>query len=164
MHPNLIAVALIAAPALALAAPQQPPAERARTHPSSRAQANAIAGQADAARMEACEQLSHAFLDDLANGDFHAASTSFDDRMKGALSGDKLGKVWRSLASHFGKLESRGEPQAVMYQGLPVVGTALQFERGDLVAQLACDHDGKIAGFYVRPLPAASAAPASSAR
>lgn len=162
MHRKLIAIVLFAAPALALAAPQQHPSETAGAHPASSAQANAIAGQANAARMEACGQLSHTFLDELGQGDFHAATANFNGQMKTGLSADKLGQVWQSLGKQFGKLQSRGEPQTVMYQDLPVVSTPLHFEKGDLVSQLACDRDGKIAGFYVRPLPAASAAPASS--
>lgn len=162
MHRQLIALALLATPALVLAAPQQRPSESARPHPASSAHANAIAGQADAARIEACSQLSRAFLDELENGDFHAATSHFNDQMKAALSGGKLDEAWKSLGTQFGKLESRGEPQTVMYQGLPVVGTPLRFEKGSFVSQLACDREGKIAGFYVRPMPAASAAPASS--
>lgn len=162
MHRQLITLALLAAPALALAAPQQHPAETASTHPASSARANAIAGQANAARIEACSQISRAFLDELEKGDFHAATTNFNGHMKAGLGEHKLGQAWQSLGQQFGKLESRGEPQTVMYQDLPVVSTPLHFEKGDFVSQLACDRDGKIAGFYVRPLPAASAAPASS--
>jgi hypothetical protein len=161
---KLTALALVAAPAIALAAPQQHPSERARPHPASRAHANAIAGQADAARIEACSRLSRTFLDELDKGDFHAATSRFNSQMKNALSEGKLGQVWQSFGNQYGKLESRGEPQAVMYQDLPVVGTPLHFEKGNFVSRLACDREGKIAGFYIRPLPAANAAPASSAQ
>lgn len=161
MHRKSIAIVLLAAPALAFAAPQHP-SETAGAHPASRARTNAIAGQANAARMEACSRLSHIFLGDLAKGDFHAATANFNGQMKTGLGEDKLGQVWHSLGVQFGKLESRGEPQTVMYQDLPVVSTPLHFEKGDLVSQLACDRDGKIAGFYVRPQPAAGGAPASS--
>jgi hypothetical protein len=159
---KLTALALVAAPAIALATPQQHPSERARPHPASSAHANAIAGQADAARIEACSRLSRTFLGELEKGDFHAATSRFNTRMKSALSEDKLGQVWQSFGSQYGKLESLGEAQTVMYQGLPVVGTPLHFAKGDFVSQLACDREGKIAGFYIRPLPAANAAPASS--
>ncbi|HJP98073.1 MAG TPA: DUF3887 domain-containing protein [Rhodanobacteraceae bacterium] len=160
MRRQLIVLALLAAPALAMAAPQL--SEAAGGHPASSAGANAIAGQADAARIEACGQISRTFLEELEKGDFHAATGNFNGRMKAGLSEDKLGQVWQSLGHQFGKLESRGEPQTVMYQDMPVVSTPLHFEKGDFVSQLACDRDGKIAGFYVRPLPAAGAAPASS--
>lgn len=164
MRRTLIALAFAAVPAAALAVPRQPPAASGRPQPASSAQANAIAGQADAARMEACAQRSHGFLDDLAHGDFGAARAGFDGRMKAGLGKDELGQAWRSLAGRFGKLESRGDPQTVLYQGLPVVVTPLHFEHGNLVSQLACDHDGKVAGFHVRPLPASRPAPAATAR
>lgn len=162
MHRHLLTLAVLAAPALALAAPQHPPSETAGARPGSSARANAIAGQANAARIEACSQLSHTFLDELEKGDFHAATAHLNAHMKAGLGEDKLGQVWRSLGEQVGKLKSLGEPQTVMYQDFPVVSTALHFERGDFVSQLTCDRDGKIAGFYVRLVPAASPAPASS--
>jgi hypothetical protein len=164
MHRQLITLALFAAPALALAAPQQHPSENARPHPASSSQANASAGQADAARLEACAQLASTFLDDLEKGDISAAAAYFDERMKSGVGEAKLREVWQSLGNQFGKPESRGQPQTVLYQGMPVVGTPLHFEKGDLVSQVTCDHEGKIAGFYIRPLSSSVAAPASSVK
>lgn len=160
---KLIVLALVAAPAPLLAAPQQHPTENARPHPASSSGANASIGQADAARIEACGQLASTFLDALEKGDIPAATAYFDDRMKAAVDDAKLREVWQSLGSRVGKLESRGQPQTVMYQGMPVVGTPLVFEKGDFVSQVTCDRGGKIAGFYIRPLPS-SVAPASSAQ
>ena len=159
---ELIVLALLAAPAALLAAPQQHPSENASSHPASGSHANASAGQADAARLEACGQLTNTFLDDLEKGDISAATAYFDERMKAAVDDAKLREVWQSLVNQAGKLESRGQPQTVIYQGMPVVGTPLNFEKGDFVSQVTCDREGKIAGFYIRPLPSHIAAPASS--
>jgi hypothetical protein len=162
MHrkPKAIAMAaLLAAPAFAVG--QTPPAE-ASAHPASRAHDNAMAAQADAARIEACSHIARGFLDDLEKDDFIAAVANFNDQMEAAVSADKLGQTWKSLAARFGRLESRGNAQTVMYRDMPVVTTPLHFAKGDLVSQLACDNGGKITGFYVRPLPGAGAAPASS--
>lgn len=159
---KLIALALLAAPAALLAAPQQPPSESAHPHPASSSHAIASAGQADAARLEACGQLANTFLNDLEKGDISAATAYFDKRMKAAVDDAKLRQVWQSLGTQFGKLESRGQHQTVMYQGMPVVGTPLNFEKGRFVSQVTCDREGKIAGFYIRPLPSNVAAPASS--
>lgn len=159
-----IALALLAAPAALLAAPQQHPSDRARPQPASSSHANVSGGQADAARLEACGQLADTFLDDLGKGDISAATAHFGQRMKTAVDEAKLREVWQSLGKRFGKLESRGHPQTVMYQGMPVVGTPLNFEKGDFVSQVTCDRDGKIAGFYIRPMPSNTAAPASSVK
>lgn len=159
MYRALIVTALLVAPAMGAA---RPPAASASTHPAARAHANALTAHADAARIEACGRLARGFLDDLEKGDFKTAVSNFDGQMDAAVSADKLGQIWKSLGDKFGKLESRGNPHTVMYQDMPVVTTPLHFAEGDFVSQLACDDEGKIAGFYVRSLPA-SVAPASSA-
>ncbi|MGH8191629.1 MAG: DUF3887 domain-containing protein [Rhodanobacteraceae bacterium] len=164
-----LAVMALAAPAFAQSAPGNSgipdnahSSMASKPHPASGAHANAAAGEADAARIEACGHVAHRFLDELEQGDFKTASSNFNDHMKAGLSADKLGQTWRSLGAQFGKLESRGDSQTVMYQGMPVVSTPLHFEKGDFVSQLACDSQGKIAGFYLRALAPPGAAPASS--
>lgn len=174
MQRTLLALALVAltAPAFAQSAPASSgipdnahSAMTTKPHPASSAHANAMAGQTDAARIEACGQLASGFLDDLQKGDFKTATSNFGDQMKKAgLTAGKLGEVWQSLGTQFGKLKSRGDSQTVMYQGMPVVSTPLHFAKGDFVSQLACDKDGKVAGFYIRPAQPATAAPASSTK
>lgn len=173
MRHTLPALALVALTASAFA--QSPPASSGipdnahsamttKSHPAISAHANAMAGQTDAARIEACGQMANGFLDDLQKGDFKTAASNFDDKMKADVGAAKLGKGWQSLGTQFGKLESRGDPQTVMFQDMPVVSTPLHFTKGDFVSQLACDKDGKIAGFYIRPLAPATTAPASSSK
>ncbi|MGH8214837.1 MAG: DUF3887 domain-containing protein [Rhodanobacteraceae bacterium] len=161
MYRSLIVIALLAAPGFAAG---QTPAAETGTHPAARAHANAVAAQADAVRIETCGRIARGFLDDLEKGDFKPAISNFNGQMKSAVNAEKLGATWKSLAAQFGKLESRGHPQTVIYQDMPVVSTPLHFAKGDFVSQLTCDREGKIAGFYIRALPAASAAPASSSR
>ena len=165
------ALAALTAPAFAQPAPPSSgipdnthSAMTAKAHPAGSAYANAVVGQADATRIEACGQMSHGFLDDLEKGDFKTAASNFDSKMKADLSAGKLGEAWQSVGAQFGKLESRGDPQTVMYQGMPVVSTPLHFVKSDFVSQLACDNEGKIAGFFIRPVQPASAAPASSSK
>lgn len=155
MHRTLIVTVLLAAPAPAFAAGQHPSAS-ARPHPSSGAHANAVAGQTNAARIEACGHLSDALLGALDKGDYKAATSDFDARMLAGLDPGKLAKAWASVGTQLGKLETRGTPQTVMYEGIPVITTPLQFEKGNLAAQVACDNDGKVAGFYLRPVASAS--------
>jgi len=152
MHRELIAAALIAAfPLLAFGAGQSPAATE-KPHPSSSAHANAVAGQAEAARMEACGNLSGILLDAFDKGDFKAATAHFDNQMLAVVDAQKLGEVQKSIDGQFGKLGSRGTPQSVMYQGMAVVSTPMHYEKGDLAAVVACGKDGKIAGFRLHPV------------
>lgn len=152
MHRILIAAALIAGlPALAFGAGQSPAAGE-KPHPSSSAHANAVAGQAGAMRLEACGNLSSALLDAFDRGDFKTATADFDSQMLAVVDAQKLGEVQKSIAGQFGKLESRGTPQSVMYQGMAVVSTPMQYEKGALAAVVACDGDGKVAGFRLHPV------------
>lgn len=158
MHRQLFVAALVAAlPVLAFGAGQSPAATE-KPHPSSSAHANAVAGQADAARMEACGNLSGALLDAFDKGDFKATTAHFDSQMLAVVDAQKLGEVQKSIDAQFGKIESRGTPQSVMYQGMVVVSTPMHYEKGDLAAVVACGKDGKVAGFRLH----AAAPPASN--
>jgi hypothetical protein len=153
---TLIALAVIAlaVPAISLAAGQQHPADTARDHPAASAYANATAGQANAVRIETCTATTNALIDHLEKGDFTAATANFDANMKANLDADKLGQFWNQVASRVGTLQGRGAPQNMMYEGHAVITLPLHFEKGDANAQVACDADGKVAGFYLRPTSA----------
>ena len=152
MHRQLFAAALtVALPVLAFGA-GQPPAATEKPHPSASAHANAVAGQADATRMEACGILSASLLDAFNKGDFKAATAQFDSQMLTVVDAQKLGELQKSISGQFGKLESRGTPQSVMYQGMAVASTPMHYEKGDLAAVVACDKDGKVAGFRLHPV------------
>lgn len=142
---------------LALAAP---PATTTQAHPSSSAHANAVAGQADATRIEACVEATEAFLGNLGKSDFKAATSNFDAKLLAALGPKKLAETWLSITAQFGTLESQGAAQNLMYQGYAVVTVPLHFRNGTLGARLACSADGKFAGFHIVPMP--SAAPPAS--
>jgi hypothetical protein len=151
MHRQLIAALIAALPLLASAA-GQPPAATEKPHPSTSAHANAVAGQADATRMEACGNLSSSLLDAFNKGDFKAATSNFDSQMLAVVDARKLAEVQKSIAGQIGNFEARGTPQSVMYQGMAVVSTPMRYEKGDLAAMVACDKDGKVAGFRVHPV------------
>lgn len=161
MHRTLIlaTLATLVAPAISLAAGQQHPADTARDHPAASAHANATAGQAGAARIETCTATTNTLIDNLEKGDFTAATSNFDATMKANLGAGKLGQFWKQVMGQVGTLQGRGAPQNMMYQGHAIITLPLHFEKGDANAQVACDADGKVAGFFLRP---ASTTPASS--
>jgi hypothetical protein len=148
---QIFTLAALVLPAIALAAGQQHPADTARDHPAASAYANATAGQANAARIEACTAATNALIDHLEKGDFKTATSNFDATMKANLDAGKLGQFWKQVASQVGTLQSRGAPQNMMYEGHAVITLPLHFEKGGANAQVACDADGKVAGFFLRP-------------
>lgn len=159
MHRQLFVAALIAALPMFASGAGQPPAATEKPHPSSNAHANAVAGQAGATRIEACTTAANALIDNLDKGDYKAATTDFDATMQANLGTSKLGEVWKNIGTQAGKLEDRGVAQNAIYQGHSIITLPLHFQKMDLNAQVACDADGKIAGFFLRP---ASSAPAGS--
>jgi hypothetical protein len=160
MHRELIlaALAAVSMPGVPLAAGQQHPAATARDHPAASAHANATAGLAGAALIETCTARTDALIDNLEQGDFASATSNFDATMKANLGADKLGEFWKQVRSQAGMLQDRGAPQNMMYEGHAVITLPLHFEQGDANAQVACDADGQVAGFFLRPMPV----PASS--
>lgn len=154
----ILAVLLATLPAAAIA---NAPADTARPHPAASAHANAVVGQADAARIEACARVASTLVTNLSKGDFKGATSDFDASMTAKLGADKLGAVWQQVSQQFGKLEGRGAMQNAMFSGDVVVLLPLRFEKGALSAQVACDAAGKIAGFFLRP--AATPAPSAPA-
>ncbi|MGH8116879.1 MAG: DUF3887 domain-containing protein [Rhodanobacteraceae bacterium] len=143
-------LAAIMMPALASAAGQHP-TDAARPHPAADAHANATAGQAGAARIEACTATANALIDHLARGDDKAATAGFDATMRSNLGQDKLAAAWKQVQSQAGNLERRGAPQNMTHQGFVIVLLPLHFTKAVFNAQVACNADGKIAGFFLRP-------------
>jgi hypothetical protein len=151
MHRQLFAAALIAAlPVLAFGAGQSPAATE-KPHPSASAHANAVAGQTNAARIEACTIAANTLIDNLDKGDAKAATADFDATMQANLSADKLAGVWRQVGLQMGNLQSRGAPQNAIYQDDTFVTIPLHFKNRNLVAQVVCDANDKVAGFFLRP-------------
>ncbi len=159
MQNKLIAMAfsLVLLPALASGFGQQ---SSTHPHPASSAHAAAVAGEANATRIEACIQATTAMIGNLDKGNFKAAGADFDANMQARLGAGKLGSVWQQVGNQLGKLQGQGEPQNVIYQNHVVITQPLHFDKGDVNAQVACDADGKIAGFFLRP----AAAPSADAR
>ena len=157
MHRQLLAAALLVIPTFAFGAGQSPAATE-KPHPSTRAHANAMAGEAGATRIEACAATANALIDNLEKSDFTEAASNFDATMKANLGADKLGQFWTQVAGQIGTLQSQGAPQNMMHEDHAVITLPLHFEKGDANAQIAGDTYGKVAGFFLRP----ALAPASS--
>lgn len=132
-----------AAPAEAAAANAPPDAMKADTNAPPSTDEKSIA--------ESCRARAIALLDAVQKGDYAAATRDFDAKMAGALPPAKLEESWRAL-DQFGKLDARGQPHLGKGGGYTVVMIPLIFEKRNLVAETACGSDGRIAGFYVKPI------------
>lgn len=103
-------------------------------------------------------------LDQLDAGDFAAAEARFTAQMASAVPAEKLQAVWESLPQQFGAATGRGETRLAEHDGMQVVVVRLRYRNGDVLAQVAIDADGRIAGFLVQPAPPPpAAAPAGDA-
>jgi hypothetical protein len=99
----------------------------------------------------ACEARATSLLDAAQKGDYAGATKDFDAKMRSAMPAPKFKLAWDSLAQ-FGTLTARGQSHPVKGDGYIAVTVPLLFEKANLYAQVACGSDGRIAGFYVKPL------------
>jgi len=138
-----------------------PPAEVPPAAQSSAPAATAAEPATDAEKKETSEKISIAgscnaramsLLDDAEKGDFKGATSAFDAKMRTAMPPPKLKEAWDQL-SQFGKLVARGQSHLSTGEGYTLVMIPLIFDKANLVAQIACGTDGRIAGFYVKPVP-----------
>jgi hypothetical protein len=108
----------------------------------------------DKERAATCTTLATHLLDAAQKADYATATRDFDERMHEGLPPDKFKQMWESLPPRFGVLQARGQSHAAMDQGYIAISIPLIFEKANLYAQIACGADDRIAGFYVKPLPA----------
>jgi hypothetical protein len=101
----------------------------------------------------ACEARATSLLDAAQKGDYAAATKDFDAKMRTGLPPQKFKQAWESLAQ-FGSLTARGQSHPALGEGYIAVTIPLLFEKANLYAQVACGSDGRVAGFYVKPLAA----------
>ena len=102
-------------------------------------------------------------LDHLDAGDDAAAEAMCTPQMAQAVPADKLQAVWESLPKQAGRAQGRGEATVSGQGGVHVVVVPLQYANAALVAKVAVQADGTVAGFLIQPAPPPAAAPAADA-
>ena len=146
----------------AAAEPASSKPDQAKSEPTATADAatessvplSPLAPQSDTpdARLAAgCEARATSILDAAQKGDYAAAVRDFDAKMRSAMPAAKFKQAWESLAQ-FGALQARGQSHPATGEGYLIVTIPLIFEKANLYARIACGSDGRIAGFYVKPL------------
>ena len=107
-------------------------------------------GMAHAASPD-CPAVSTRLLDHLDQGDYTGATADLDDNLKVSLTADKLAKLWQTMPKQLGAPGPREPAKVTAIPNYVVVVTTLHYGQGMIDAQVACDADGKIGGFYIRP-------------
>jgi pimeloyl-ACP methyl ester carboxylesterase len=111
------------------------------------------------------EQVAIRLLDHLDAGDYAAAEASFSTAMAAAVPADKLRMVWESLPAQAGKLEARGTPTIITQGEVTLVTIPLRHAKAALLAKVAVDDEGRVAGFLIQPdAPPPADAPSANAR
>jgi hypothetical protein len=98
-----------------------------------------------------CESRAKSLLDAAQKGDYAGATRDFDAKMRTALPPPKFKQAWESL-SQFGSLQGRGQAHPMKGDGYIAITIPLIFDKANLYAQVACGSDGRVAGFYIKPL------------
>ncbi len=133
-------------------APTPVPAEPAPTPDTTAPTAESPAEAEQRSLAASCVARATNMLDDAQKADFGGATRDFDAKMRTDMPAAKLKQQWDSLAQ-FGKLVARGQSHLSTGQGYTLVMIPLIFEKTNLVAQIACGTDGRIAGFHVMAAP-----------
>lgn len=144
-----------AAPAPADAAAAAPAVDAGAAPTAADAAAPEVSADA-AADMQAlsiassCQARATNLLDEAEKAHWGEATSAFDAKMRSALPAPKFKEAWESL-TQFGKLTARGQSHLGKGEGYTIVIIPLIFEKANLLAQVACGSDGRIAGFHVTP-------------
>ena len=93
-------------------------------------------------------------LDHLDAGRYADAEAMFSPEMAAAVPADKLKGVWESLPAQAGPAQGRGIATSLVRDGTTWVEQTLQYSKATLVAKLAIDAQGRIAGFLIQPAQA----------
>lgn len=118
-----------------------------------------------ASNADTCRTYSSAFMKALENGNYAAATTHFNAKMKAAASAQILAQFWQSLPTknNLGSYEHAGSARLIHYGSAVIVDTPLQFTHGRKILRVACDASGNIEGFFIRPAPPEMSKPGKTA-
>jgi hypothetical protein len=99
------------------------------------------------------KEITKQVIGNLESENFSEIYTLFDDKMKAAISVDKLREIWKTLPLQCGKYIKNGKAIASEVHGFIVVNHFLDFENVDLDLRLAFDAENQISGlFFVPPV------------
>jgi hypothetical protein len=87
----------------------------------------------------------------MAAGRWEDARQELTDRMRDALSADRLATGWAQTIGMIGSFERMDEPLVYPLDEHTVVDIPLHFEAGDRTGHVTLDSDGNVVGLFIRP-------------
>jgi len=91
------------------------------------------------------------FVDMLVKGDYTAAVTKFDVKMKAAMSEEKLQQAWTSLIGQVGSFKKQIGVRQTTEQGYDVVLVTCEFEQAQLDVKVVFNDYKQISGLWFVP-------------
>jgi hypothetical protein len=88
---------------------------------------------------------------DIVESRWEAATRDFNERMREAVSPERIAAVHAQVQGMVGAFERMGEPVAFQAGDVTTVDIPLYFEAGEMNGQISFDRDGQVAGLFIRP-------------
>jgi uncharacterized membrane protein YhfC len=97
------------------------------------------------------EAAARAYIEQLASGQYEAATATFAPAMTSALPPARLKSIWDDLLTRYGALQSIDEAQISEVGEFTAVNVVVSFERAALVLRVVYNLQGQISGFFQYP-------------
>ncbi len=91
------------------------------------------------------------FLDQIAAGNYQAATAAFTDDMKAAAPAEKLAEIWTSLQGQLGAYKKRTAVRTEKQGPFDFVLATTEFEHATVDLKVVLDAGGRIGGFFIVP-------------
>lgn len=105
--------------------------------------------------------IAQTLVEQMANGDFEAATSHFDATMRKALPESKFKEIWQQLTAQVGAYEKQLDTKQDELQGYRRVHVISQFEKADIDVLVVFDSQDEIAGLFFNPAEESDSTPQS---
>ena len=145
-------------PPLAVEAPTSAPAEAQPTSASPAAtEPAATASPAESDLFVLAQE----FINQLAAGEYEAATARFDDAMLKAAPAPALQQIWEQLLGQAGAYQQQLDASSEQVQDYTRINVTTQFEKAAVVIQVVFNEKGQISGLFFKPAEDSQPAPAA---
>ena len=144
-----------------------PPAVEAQTSAPAEAQPTSASPSATepAATASPAESdlflLAQEFINQLAAGEYEAATARFDDAMLKAAPAPALKQIWEQLIGQAGAYQQQLDASSEQAQDYTRINVTTQFEKAAIVIQVVFNDKGQISGMFFKPAEDSQPAPAA---
>ncbi len=95
--------------------------------------------------------LAKTFVDQMAQGDFAAATANFDTTMKTAMPEAKLKETWQQLVAQVGAFQQQTGTYTTEQLSYKIVFVTCRFEKADIDVQVTFNSQNQISGLFFKP-------------